>query len=170
MQLFVLNVMVVSLLLAAQPSHAQSEKPSYGIRDPDLSAGSAIRREVVKGSVLPINKRYAELTAEEKASLNQLYERVAPGDEPPFPAEGLRPIYEAMRKGQNKLGVTGELILLATVGADGEVIEVKALGSPSEEMTQYAASVLFFTKFKPAVCAGKPCQMQFPFAYNFRRW
>ncbi|MBC7995838.1 MAG: hypothetical protein H7Z15_21620 [Rhizobacter sp.] len=170
MQLFVLNVMVVSLLLAAQPSHAQSEKPSYGIRDPDPPTGSGIRREVVKGAVLPINKRYAELTAEEKATLNRYYERVDPGDEPPFPAEGLRPIYEAMRKGQNKLGVTGELILLATVAVDGEVIEVKSLGSPSEEMTKFAASVLFFTKFQPAVCGGKPCQMQFPFAYSFSRW
>ena len=169
MRLFVLNALLVSLLLATQPSQAQPEKPSYGIRDLDPPTGSVIRREVVKGSVLPINKRYEELTAEEKATLNQYYERVDPGDEPPFPVEGLRPIYDAMRKAQNKLGVAGELILLATVGANGEVTEVKALGSPSEEMTKFAASVLFFTKFKPAICGGKPCQMQFPFAFNFRR-
>jgi len=35
-------------------------------------------------------------------------------------------------------------------------------------MTKFESSVLLLTKFKPAVCAGKPCKMQFPFRFKFR--
>jgi hypothetical protein len=29
-------------------------------------------------------------------------------------------------------------------------------------MTKFAGTVLMMTKFKPAMCAGKPCESQFP--------
>jgi hypothetical protein len=45
--------------------------------------------------------------------------------------------------------------------------EVKAIGSPSPEMTQFAASVLLLTKFKPAICGGQPCKMDYPFRFAF---
>jgi len=159
---------VACLLGLSLSSHAQSQKPEYGIKEDQPTTGSSIKRYVVTGSVVPINKRYGEFTAEEKATLNQYYESIAQGDEPPFPAEGLRPIYDAVRKAQAKLLVNGDLTMLATVSAEGEVIEIKAIGSPSTEMTQFVASVLFMTKFKPAVCGRKPCTMQYPFAYSFR--
>jgi hypothetical protein len=146
---------------------AQTPKPEYGIREAEPRTGSAIRRYEVEGSRIAINKRYSELSTEEKASLNQYYEMVEPGDEPPFPSDGLKPIHEAIRKGQGRLLVVGELILLATVSAAGEVIEVKAIGSPSPEMTKFAASVLLLTKFKPALCQGQPCKMDYPFRFVF---
>lgn len=88
-------------------------------------------------------------------------------DEPPFPADGLKPLLHAISKGQSKLLVRGELRLVADVGPDGSVLSVQALGSPSTEMTEFAASVLVLTKFKPAVCKGQPCKMQFPLYLNF---
>jgi len=147
---------------------AQTAKLEYGIKEAEPRTGSAIRRYMVKGSQIAINKRYAELSAEERAALNRQYERIDPGDEPPFPSESLKPILEALLKAQAKLLVTGDLILLATVSATGDVTEVEAIGSPSPEMTQFAASVLFLTKFKPALCEGQPCQMQYPFSFGFR--
>jgi hypothetical protein len=30
-------------------------------------------------------------------------------------------------------------------------------------MTQYVQSVFMMAKFKPALCAGTPCTMEFPF-------
>ncbi|NRF72476.1 energy transducer TonB [Aquincola sp. S2] len=153
------------LLLALS---AQAVESQYSIKEEHPPLGSAIRRHAVFGSPIPINKRYEELTASEKALVNQVYENVQPGDEPPFPADGLKPIHEAMRKAQAKLLVEGDLILIVTVGPNGSPTAVKVIGSPSAEMTNFAATVLLLTRFKPAVCQGSPCQMQFPFAFNFR--
>jgi hypothetical protein len=153
--------------LLAAADCAQSAMDGYGIREVDPRLGSLIRRYAVSGSSLPIDKRYSELTAEEKAIVIGWYEKVEAGDEPPFPVDGLRPIYDALRKAQANLLVGGELILVADVGADGKPTRVTALGSPSSEMTKFASSVLLLTKFKPAVCGGKPCKMQFPFRFKF---
>jgi hypothetical protein len=158
---------VVCIALLTTPCLAETAKPEYGIREEALT-GSAIKSYGVQGSPIAINKRYSELSVEERASLNRYYEKMEPGDEPPFPSDGLKPVYEAIRKGQAKLLVEGELILVATVSDKGEVTEVKAVGSPSPEMTQFAASVLFLTKFKPAVCQGQPCKMDYPFRLAFR--
>ena len=73
----------------------------------------------------------------------------------------------AIARAQQKLLVTGKLILVASVGPDGNVTEVKAIGSPSPEMTQAAASIVAVSKFKPAICKGQPCRMEFPFRFNF---
>jgi hypothetical protein len=153
------------LTLSAQ---AQTSKPEYVIKEDEPRTGSLIRRNAVHGSSIPINKRYDELTAEEKASVNQDYEKIEPGDEPPFPLDGLRPVYDAVRKIQGKLQVRGELYLIVTVGADGKATEVKVIGSPSPEMVRGAASVMLLTKFKPAQCRGQPCRMDFPFHFDFR--
>ena len=45
--------------------------------------------------------------------------------------------------------------------------EVKAIGSPSPEMAKAAASIILLSKFKPAVCKGEPCKMEFPFTFKF---
>lgn len=149
------------------PTFAQAPPAEYGIRFDSPEPGSMIRRQAVRGSVLPINRTYAQLTAEERAILHGWYENIPPGDEPPFPAEGLKPVFEAFRQGQAKFPATGEMFLIATVEADGKVSEVKVIGSPSPEMVKFAASVLILTRFKPGVCGGQPCRMEFPLRQYF---
>jgi hypothetical protein len=122
----------------------------------------------VRGSVVPINRNYSELTQREKDVVRSWYVEMPEADEPPFPTRGLKPILDSIRKGQQKLLVTGELFLIATVGTNGEVTEVKAIGSPSPEVTSYAATVLMLTKFKPGLCSGQPCSMEFPLLQLFR--
>ena len=157
----------VGAALLAVPCPAQTSTPEYGIREAEPRVGSSIKRYALQGSPIPINKRYNELSAEEKASLNQYYEKMEAGDEPPFPIDGLQPVYDAIRKAQAKLLVVGELILVASVNAVGEVTEVKTVGSPSPAMTNFAASVLLLTKFKPALCQGVACEMGYPFQLDF---
>lgn len=147
---------------------AQSTTPQYSIRAEEHTS-SMIRRRAAYGSVLPLNRTYAELNADEKAILHGWYESMPPGDEPPFPAAGLKPIYEALINGQDRFAAQGELFLIASVGADGKVTEVKAIGSPGAEMVQFAGAVLILTKFKPAVCSGRPCRMEFPLRQYFGR-
>ena len=158
---------LAAALLVAPICFAQTSSPQYGIKDAVAPLGSNIKRYVTEGSQIPINKTYGELSLEEKMSVNRYYEKIEPGDEPPFPSEGLRPIQSAIAKVQSRLLVTGELILVVSVGADGNATEVKAVGSPSPEMTQAAASIILLTKYKPAICKGQPCKMDYPFRFNF---
>ncbi|WP_417068083.1 energy transducer TonB [Niveibacterium terrae] len=117
---------------------------------------------------IPLNRRYSELTAEERKIVHAQYESLAVGDEPPFPLEGYKPLVQAMTALQKAMMVWGELSLIALIDAEGNPQSVSAYGSPSPEMTKAAATVLMLTKFKPAVCAGKPCAMEFPFRLDFR--
>lgn len=139
--------------------------PQFGLKED--WRGSVLRHYAVETSGIPINRRYDELTAEQKAIIHSWYEHMESGDEPPFPAEGLKPILDSVLGGRRFFYVTGELLLLATVSASGEVESVKVYRSPNEQMTTFVSSVLFLTEFKPAVCTGKPCRMEFPFTITF---
>jgi len=152
------------MLFATQ---CRAEDREYGIREDQPRTGSHIRRQEVQGSRIPINKRYPELNQEEKDQLNRMYEHIEPGDEPPFPVGGLKPVLDSIRKVQAKLRVNGQMTLFVNVSATGEATGVKVLSSPSDEMTKYGAMVLMLTKYKPALCGGINCQMEYPFYFNF---
>jgi hypothetical protein len=93
-----------------------------------------------------------------------MYEAIPEGDEPPFPLEGIKPIFNVVKKAQSKRAARGQLDLAVMVGADGMPTKVENYSSVSDqEMVNIAASVLMATKFKPAVCKGSPCVMPFPF-------
>lgn len=96
-----------------------------------------------------------------------MWESIPDGDEPPFPLFGLKPVHQKVAAAQNRLLVEGPLVLVASVDATGEVTEIKAIGSPSQEMTMQVAGILYDTKFKPARCSGQPCAMQYPFSFRF---
>lgn len=148
--------------MSFQSTYAQQAAAQYDIKADSPRLGSRIIHKEVTGATIPINRRYQDLTLEEKAKVNQWYESMGPGDEPPFPEAGLGAIYNAIRVAQHRFLVRGELRMAVTVNSAGEATEVQAMKSPSPEMTQFAATVLMLTKYKPAQCQGQPCQMQFP--------
>ncbi|MFZ3321219.1 MAG: hypothetical protein WA190_02535 [Usitatibacter sp.] len=149
--------------LAIQPCLAES----YGIREDEPHVGSSIRRNVVSWYI-PLDRRWDEMTEEQKTSVKNFYEKIEPGDEPPFPAEGMRPVMDLVRKAQAKLLINEDVNIVVTVGIAGDVLTVKAVGTPDPDMTKFLAGVMYRTKFKPAVCGGKPCQMDFPFHFAFK--
>jgi hypothetical protein len=79
----------------------------------------------------------------------------------------LRPILEACEKLQNKLLVRGKLTLAVNVNAAGNPVSVEVLRSPDMTMAKAMAAVLMLQKYKPAICKGSPCSMQFPFRMDF---
>ena len=159
---------VFGLWLTVAQAHSQSLPPAeYGIKQDQPTIGSNIRRYAVKPGRIPINRRYAELTAEERAIVHAPYENIAPGDEPPFPVDGLRPLFDAIRKGQRYLLVKGSLRLVATVDSNGDVQSVDVLASPDAEMTTFVGKMLMVTKFKPALCHRQPCRMEYPLDLQF---
>ena len=164
-----LKSLLLIVIVSTPPLMAtsQTSRTEYGVKEDQPRTGSNIRRYAAGPFNIPINRRYEELTSAEKSLFNANYEQIKEGDEPPFPKDGLRPIVDALRVAQEKLRVRGKLHLIAKVDRLGDTIEVKTIGSPSEEMTKVAASILIFTKFKPAMCDGQVCIMDFPLFFSF---
>lgn len=156
-----------ALLAIAGQSSAQLPAPQYVVIVNETRTGSILRREQGEGFPLPVASSYEQLTPEQKAIVHSWYEHIEPGDEPPYPAEGFAALFDAIREGQEKLMVRGELELAGTVGPAGNVTKVEVLKSPNWDMGQFAGTVFLMTRFKPAICKGRPCQMQFPLSLRF---
>lgn len=110
---------------------------------------------------LPLNRRYAELDVNEKALVRANYEGMPPGDEPPYPAEGLLPVFMTIQTGSGKPPPLGNMTLVADVDSTGKVRHVDAFGKINAEFARFASRVLATTPFKPGQCAGRPCNMQY---------
>jgi hypothetical protein len=162
------HVVFLILLSTTVSARAQAPDPQYGIKEDGSRTGSAIRRYAVSPFTIPINQTYQQLSPSDRLKVHQNYEAIAPGDEPPFPAAGLVAIFDPLRKAQQKLLANEKLFLVAMVDGTGKVTEVSAFGSQDSDMAKFAAQVLLLTPFKPAVCSGKPCPMQFPLRVDFR--
>jgi hypothetical protein len=156
------------IAVATVPAIGQDTAPQHSIKRAP-APGSLIQRTGATSPDIPLNRRYADLTEGEKAIVRGWYETLKPGDEPPYPERGMRPMVEAMMKFQGRLGFEGELHLDATVGPDGRVSAVKVMRTPDAEMSRLAATVLVDTPFKPALCAGQPCRMDFPVRQVLKR-
>jgi hypothetical protein len=140
---------------ASAIANAQTESPQMGVKEDRPSTGSLIRKDVAWSTKIPLNRTYAELTTEQKDAFNKNYEPIAPGD--------------AIIKGQEAYLAVGELRLLVTVGPDGKAKDVSAYGKVDNPgMVKFAASVLVLTRYKPAICKGSPCTMQFPFQLKLK--
>jgi hypothetical protein len=167
--------MIASALLTAAfqvAAQAPVSELQYAVKESQPKTGSLIRKTLAMSRLGPaqiaINLPYGQLPEADRQRFNAYYEEVAVGDEPPFPLQGLKQLFEPLLKAQAKLLVEGTLLLVATVDETGVVKQVQAEGSPSPAMTKFGASLLMPTRFKPAVCSGSPCAMEFPLYLNFR--
>lgn len=135
------------------------------------TVGSHVPRAAAHGMRIDLDRRYAELSDADKALLHAQFERMPPGDEPPYPLDGLRPVYQAILVAQDEmrtlhdkiLRADEELLLVVDVGADGEPLAVQAVNPRQPELARVVGAVLMMTRYKPARCAGQPCRMGFPF-------
>ena len=91
------------------------------------------------------------------------YDKMGDNDEPPFPLNGLRSIYKPVADAQQRLNAKGHLSMYVDVDSQGKPVSVSVFESPDPQMTKIAAAVLMLQDYKPAICNGQPCRMQFPF-------
>jgi hypothetical protein len=151
---------------ADKPTHPELiVRTTYSIKEGEL--GSHVPRDRVYGVAVPIDKTYAQLTAQEKLRVKELYEPMGVDDEPPYPLHGLRTILESSDQIARSLRAQGGLTLAVTVSPTGHAISVDVLRSPDPKLTEKLSAVLMLEKYKPAVCKGSPCQMQYPFRMEF---
>ena len=161
---------VTALIFATGAAQADDPLPplTYKIRQADPTTGTNIPGAVVRGSAIPLNRRYRDLTAEQQRLVKSQYEPMAEGDEPPFPVDGLGPVYAAVQKVVQKLQTGGDMAFVVDVNAAGEATTIQVLQPADPELTRTVASVLMLTKYKPGLCSGKPCAMAVPFRFGAR--
>ena len=161
------SVALTAALAASAQAADELRPPIYSLKQEVAITGSNISRRAVTSARIPLNRRYAELTPEEQDVVKSAYEAMYPLDEPPYPIDGTLPIFQALRTVQNKLLAQGDLSLFVEVDAQGQATAVSVMQSPDAKMTQAVAAVLMLTKYKPAVCRGRPCSMGYPFRMTF---
>lgn len=113
-------------------------------------------------SRIPFDKRYSELTELQKTIFRENYSDMPKLDTPPFPQKGLQSIYLPIIKGHRRKPVESEIFAIAVVDKQGKVVNVDVYKAPHKKMAELVSTVIFATKFDPAVCNGEPCAMEFP--------
>lgn len=163
---------IVSFFIAAiclvAPVVAWADKPEYALGiDGKYVDPNGIWEVATRSMLTPINRKYKELTKVQRDAVKAAYEPMPEDDEPPFPEDGLEPILRALSQVQDMLQVTGKLTLAVDVGPDGIATSIQIQGSPTPGMTRFASEYFLLTKYKAAVCGGKPCRMQWAFSMVF---
>lgn len=133
----------------------------FSLPETEVRTGTNLKSRLASGD-LPFDKRYSELTQEQKNQFKTQYQDMAADDEPPFPIDGLGKLYQPIIEALNLVRVEGPLHMEVEVDSTGKAKAVSVRTSPSAEITKVAAAALMFHTYKPAVCRGKPCTMAFP--------
>ena len=154
---------MVMLGVLAEDAHAAKKYRIYG----DKVTGSRMR-PVEAESLVPFDKTYDELNAAQKKAFRSMYGVLKESEHPPYPLKGTDEIYQAMIKANKLVAVPGKLFLVANVNAQGTVDDVAVYNSPDKRITEIATNLMLVIKFKPAVCDGTPCAMEFPFEMDLR--
>lgn len=119
-------------------------------------------------SAIPNNVGWDGLTAEQKDIVRHRYPALEPGDDPPYPVNGLVEFNRLIVAAASKFDGRGLLRLNVLVGADGTPKEVRRVGQFDDDVVRYVASAAMALRFKPAVCHGQPCDMLYPVVMEIR--
>ncbi len=153
--------LIVSTLFLVQPALAGSGNNVLEVRSDTQRTGTFIRQSLL-GARVAADKDYADLSAADKAWVRADFAPMAESDEPPYPVGGVKALTAGIVQAQVKMRLQGHLRLVAKVEADGSVSRVDAIATPDEQMGKGVAAMVMLQKFKPALCKGQPCSMDFP--------
>lgn len=162
---------VAALLLYCSSASAQYTSPtprSYPLPETQPRTATNLKARLAIGDI-PFDKRYAELTQEQKNKFKAQYQSMSDDDEPPFPIDGLDGLYKPIIEAMQSLRLQGPLDMEVEVDSTGKAKSVSVRKSPGPAVTEVAAAALMFHTYKPAVCSNKPCASVFPLQADFVR-
>jgi len=152
--------------VAGLPPLPAIEEHTFRINNTETHVGSLIPRQTATSPVS--GARWAELSDGERRIVKSRYKALEAGDEPPYPIEGMRPLFAALTKVSHvDWSFVGPVRMHVLVGADGKPKSVTTVGKLPPEAGKYLGSILMITTYKPAVCHGQPCDMIYPLVMNF---
>jgi hypothetical protein len=164
-------IYVAALLLYCSSASAQYTSPtprSYSLPETQPRTATNLKARLAIGDI-PFDKRYAELTQEQKNKFKSQYQSMSDDDEPPFPIDGLDGLYKPIIEAMQSLRLQGPLDMEVEVDSTGKAKSVSVRKSPGPAVTDVAAAALMFHTYKPAVCSNKPCASVFPLQADFVR-
>jgi hypothetical protein len=168
--MFMQGVLVDSPRPAARAAAEPEGAESFNLKAEAASLGSNIKRNAATGSSVPFDKGYAEMTPAQQAHVRAQYTLLEAGDEPPYPLKGTKQQFKWLNEASNRLEApVGRLRVVAQVDAQGDVTQVAVYETPDPKFTPIITAMMLETKFKPAVCGGKPCAMAYPIYADMRR-
>ena len=135
-----------------------SREPGYGTR---LHFNRATSEH------LPFHKGYHQMTPAEQSWVRGAYPLLDKDDEPPYPINGSRNMYTQMSLAMSRFGDEGEMTLFVDVDSTGKATSASVYNTPTPELAKAAMVIVLMEKYKPALCAGKPCAMKFPISMQF---
>jgi hypothetical protein len=146
----------------ARPPSAEPGK-KYTIKQDTPHIGSMVRRDIASNIPVPPDRGFKELSPEQQQVIARWYPALAPGDEPPYPVKGPAEFFKAMSRVVGETGREGSIAMYVLVGKDGKVRSVTAIGLDNAEVRKFIATAAGLVPYKPAVCAGQPCEMVYPY-------
>ncbi|HZP65590.1 MAG TPA: hypothetical protein VFB32_04720 [Rudaea sp.] len=151
------------LFVCALATAGTVQAGDYTVLQDRPETGTHIARAVAEGARIPLDKSYAELSPAQQHALKAEYSGLGVNDEPPFPSAGLKRVYQALAGSYEVAPASGELALLVDVDAKGDPGGVTVVRTPDPRSARRASAALMREKFKPALCSGHPCAMQYRF-------
>ncbi|MDP9108492.1 MAG: energy transducer TonB [Pseudomonadota bacterium] len=162
----IIGLIVLAACLSNVTAADKGDAPSYTLRtDQDLRDRFGPSSATITS--LSFDLTYAELSAAQQMLFKHYYVAMGEQDEPPYPVDGLKAIYQPITQAQARLGMQGQLDAEVTVADDGVPMDVKFYRSPNAALTKFVANLAMITRFKPGLCNGQPCKMGFPIRVTF---
>jgi len=141
-----------------------AEAVRYNVRSSDTQGDSRIP-ELAASLSIPPAASWAQLTvAERNRVIDLAWRALAPGDEPPYPVNGVQAILRAVPEIQGKFDYHGPASIFITVGSDGKARSASFVGKVPKELARQLSAIALAQAYKPAMCQGTPCEMIYPFA------
>lgn len=154
--------MVAGLVCAATLAWGKQDV----LREDVPETGSNISRVAMTWPVT-LNSTYSELAPDERALVRSDYVQLGANDEPPYPLYGMLPVLREMQTIRLATTDDGKVSLIVRVDAQGVPHGFAVLRAPDVGVAKAFGFVLMHTRFKPAMCAGQPCESDFAFRYDF---
>ena len=154
--------------VADAPPLAAVEARTFRITNTASPVGTYIPAKTATSAVS--GARWSDLSEGERRIVRAHYAALEEGDEPPYPVEGMRPVFASLTKvGHVDPFFSGQVRMQVLVGADGKPRSAATIGKLPPNVARFLAGILMITGYKPAVCHGKPCEMLMPLTMNFER-
>lgn len=136
---------------------------TYTIKEDSPHTGTLLLENIARNIPVPPALDFKELSPQQQAAVASWYPALAPGDEPPYPVNGPAEFYKTMSHIAGRTRQQGDIRLYVLVGADGKARSVTARGLDDTDTRKLIATAAGLVRYKPAVCAGQPCEMIYPY-------
>lgn len=149
----------------SQPRKADNTDDEW----PGADSSSSDDDEVLDHAIVDVG--WEALPASWKEKVRQNYPALDDRDEPPYLLAGtgtrMSSDFVAYYNRYARVMPEGRIRVYVTVGPDGVPTMVKLYRTPHPDLGRFVSMALMMQRFKPALCAGKPCEMIYPFVFDF---